>query len=69
MANIHIYDVPNSRAYSALQCAISFARDFPDRVGVRNGCGYEHEFYAYRTKSGRIVVRGNPSLGTADPEA
>jgi hypothetical protein len=64
MANIHIYDVPDNRVCSALQCAISFAKEFPNRVGVGHGCGYTLnsggcKLYVYRTKSGRIVVRGN----------
>lgn len=62
MANIHIYDVPDNSVNWALHCGRHFAKDCPDHVGVRDGCGYTNgenvPLYAYRTKSGRIVVRG-----------
>lgn len=62
MADIHIYDVPDDDAVRALQCGAHFAGQYPDRVGVRDLCIYTNgtsvPLYAYRTKSGRIVVRG-----------
>ena len=45
----------------AVLFAERFARDYPDRIGVRNGVGYrwmlDRSFYVYRTKAGSIVVR------------
>jgi hypothetical protein len=62
MVNLHIYDVKDCDAKMALSCGMSFAKEFPDRVGLHQGCGYfqwdQTQFYAYRTKTGRIVVRG-----------
>jgi hypothetical protein len=61
MLNIHIYDIPNGYENTALICAGTFSGDYPDRIGVAQGVVYKYgsqSFYSYRTKSGRIVVRG-----------
>jgi len=56
--NVHIYDVPYKDRYHAMDCAEHFAKQYPDRVGVRNLCVYEQTIAVYRTKTGRIVARG-----------
>jgi hypothetical protein len=56
--NVHIYNVPFSEKHRALACAEHFAKQYPDRVGVRNLCLYDCGLAVYRTKGDRIVVRG-----------
>ena len=59
--NVHVYGVEYKDRYRAIDCAEHFAKQYPDRVGVRNLCVYDQGLAVYRTKSGRIVVRGvNP---------
>jgi len=61
MIDVRIYDVLDKDAIPAMHCAILFAKDYVERTGFRNGVVYRHHgsvFYAYRTSSGRIVVRG-----------
>lgn len=60
MADIHIYDVPDNEAITALIRGQQFAAQFPDRVGIHQSVIYGGGtlMIAYRTKTGRIVVRG-----------
>lgn len=63
MADIRLWNVPEDHMSWGLQCAKHFGMQYPDRIGVRRGCGYTNKItsvsvYAYRTKSGQIVVRG-----------
>ena len=59
MANVHIYDVPDDKMHLALDRGAHFAMQYPDRVGIYNLCVYGNgDMVAYRTKKGRIVVRG-----------
>lgn len=60
MLNIHIYDVPEDEAQIALMRGRLFADEFPDRVGIGQLAiyGVRTPMVVYRTKSGRIVVRG-----------
>jgi len=55
-------EVDQELLHSAVNVAESFAKEFPDWVGVRNCCiygvGVDSVVYAYRTKGGTIVVRG-----------
>lgn len=65
MANVHIYDVADDDMHWALDCGIDFAMQYPDRVGAYDLCAYSKDNYkttvsAYRTKTGRIIVRGPP---------
>ena len=64
MVNIHVYDVAFENMHWAMDCGAHFAMQYPDRIGVRSLCAYSKDEYrttvsAYRTRSGRIVVRGN----------
>jgi len=61
MLNLHVYDIRDVDAYTAVVCGQTFARDYPDRIGIRQGVVYRYgdlTLYAYRTKAGKIVVRG-----------
>ena len=60
MLNIHIYDVAEDDAAIALMRGQLFAAEFPNRVGSGQLAiyGVEPSMAVYRTKSGRIVVRG-----------
>lgn len=62
MADIRIYDVPDDQVQDALRCAINYAMQYPDRVGVSQICVYTHERHdpitCHRTKRGQIVARG-----------
>ena len=61
MLDVHIYDVPDEDAATALMRAQQFAAQFPDRIGIRQCAvyGLGTSMAVYRTRSGRIVVRGN----------
>lgn len=59
--DVHLRKVPYLMRYQALDAAEHFAKQYPDRIGVRNGSGYRalnaaDGIYVYRTKAGRIVA-------------
>lgn len=60
--NLTITDVHESWLSAAVDAARDFNRNYPDRIGIRQGCAYSHRegpiFYVYRTKS-MIIVRGD----------
>lgn len=62
--NIHIYDVPEHLLSIALRRGIYFAKVHPNCTGIGNLCGFPDDMIAYRTRGGRIVVRGNPDAET-----
>lgn len=63
MIDIRIWGVPQGHLHWGMKCAEHFGMQYPDRLGMRRGCAYRHEWsgasvYVYRTKGGQIVVRG-----------
>jgi len=60
---LKIYDMPMSEWIRGPMVAKQFLKDYPERIGVRNGCSYvqnedyDNALYVYRTKTS-VVVRG-----------
>lgn len=64
MINIKLVNIPEDRSQGAVSLAYVFNRQYPNRMGLRSGCGYLPDdggvpLYVYRTKT-QIVVRGQP---------
>lgn len=64
MINIKLVNITEDQASSAVRLAYAFNRKYPNRMGIRKGCGYlpsdgSDPLYVYRTKT-QIVVRGQP---------
>lgn len=61
---LKIYDMPMSEWARAHIVAKQFLADYPNRIGMRDGCVYSQNvagsipLYVYRTKS-CVVVRGS----------
>lgn len=68
---LKIYDMPMSEWGRAHIVARQFLKDYPDRIGMRNGCVYSQTIcdsvplYVYRTKS-CVVVRGSKGASQHD---
>lgn len=64
MINIKLVNITEDCSQRAVSLAYAFNRRYPNRMGIRNGCGYlpsdgSPPLYVYRTKT-QIVVRGQP---------
>jgi hypothetical protein len=61
MINLHAYNLKDDLLLAAVKVYQAFSEDYPFRLGSGDGVVYqvgEDYLYAYRTKTGRIVVRG-----------
>ena len=60
---LKIYDMPMSDWIRGPMVAKQYLKDYPKRMGIRDGCiyvqneDYENALYVYRTKTS-VVVRG-----------
>ncbi|GAA5627495.1 hypothetical protein Brsp05_02786 [Brucella sp. NBRC 12953] len=65
MATIKLVNVDEHDLAYAANLAVHFVRQYPDRMGLRNGVAFtkdcvDYSLYIYRTKT-QIVVRGRES--------
>lgn len=65
MATIKLVNVDEHDLAYAANLAVHFVRQYPDRIGLRNGVAFtkdcvDYSLYVYRTKT-QIVVRGRES--------